>query len=157
MVRLLHRSLIGGKAEGLDILVRIIQYGMIMGADIRKIVVYLFRSFLQCAGQLAGGIFGAFGALGVNDVGHRLRGGEGKPSVEKGSPGKLPRQGLACAQGEALVQQRAQHDRRAVALKFHRILAGIAVARAADRAEAEIQKRPLPVMQPAVDKRARRA
>ena len=79
------------------------------------------------AGELGGGVFRALRALGVDEVGHGLGGAQIHAAVQKGALGKLPGQRLPRAEAKALLQHRAEHRGRAVALKLRRVLPGVAV------------------------------
>ena len=156
-----QRAQIGGSAlqrpgvlrerEVLDVLVRVIQHRVVVGADVAEGGVDRADALTDGTGELPGRVAGGLGGLGVDDVGHGLGGAELHAAVEKGALGELPGPGLPGAEGEELLQQRAQHHGRAVALEFRGVLAGIAVGAAADRAQAEIQQRPVPPAQLTVD------
>ena len=130
---------------------------MVVGADVGEIRIDLFRSLTERARKLTGCVPGALGIFGVDDIGNGLGRGEGKPPVQKGALGKLAGQSLSCTERKDLVEQRAQHDRGAVALKLGRVLARIAVRRTADRAQTQIEQRAAPVMRTAVYQLVRRA
>ena len=115
------------QAEILDILIGIIQHCVEMAAQVGQIVIDGIQLFLQSAAHLAGGIGSGIGGVCFNEVNDRLRLGQIQMAVEEGPLGEFA---PACRPGTGDVegfQSCGQYSRGAVAVEFHRILAGIAV------------------------------
>ena len=120
------------KPEIRDVLVRIVEDRVIVGTDVRQPLVDRAQSAVQTAAHLSRGVCGQIGGLGVDQVNHGLGGGQIELAVQKGPPGKLSGLGLPCACAEQSLQPGGQDCGRAVALKLHGILPGVAVRGAAD-------------------------
>ena len=111
-----------------------------MGAHPDELIVDRRRFPMDRTGELSGGVAYRLGRLRVNQVDHRLGGAEVHPPVQERAFCKLSRSRLSRPEGKKLPKQHLQEHRRAVALKLHRILPGVALRPAADRTHAEIQQ-----------------
>ena len=142
------------KLKGLDVLVRVVQHGVEVRYYVNHIRVHLLGPAAERAAELAGGVDGGLGCGGLDDVDDGLGLGEVEPAVQKGALGELARPGLPGPGGEERLERGAQHDGGAVALQFGGVLAGVAVRRAADGAQAEVEHAPGSVHKAAVDELA---
>ena len=137
--------------KGLDVLVRVVQHGVKVRYYVNHIRVHLLGPAAERAAELACGIDGGFGCGGLDDVDDGLGLGEVEHAVQKGALGELARPGLPGPGGEECLERGAQHDGGAVALQLGGVLAGVAVRRAADRAQADVEHVPGGVHEAAVD------
>ena len=136
----------------LDILIRVIQHRVIVGADVGEGGIDALGLSRDGAGELGGGVFRALHTLRVDEIRHGLGSAQLQAAVQEGPFRKFPRLGLARAEAKALLQHGAQQGGRAVALKLGGVLPGIALRPVAERAHTEIQQGPVPGVEPAVDK-----
>ena len=121
---------------------------------VNHIRVHLFGTAAERTAELAGGIDGGLGCGGLDDVDDCFGLGEVEPAVQKGALGELARTGLSGSGGEESLKGGTQHDGGAVALQFCGVLAGVAVRRTADGAQAEVERAPGGVHEAAVDELA---
>ena len=147
----LHGGLISIEPEIRNVLIGVVDHGVIVTGDVLQRIIYTLCAPQHRAAELTGGIFRIARGLGVDEVndGFGLR--EIHASVEKGALGELTRRCLPRAEGEESFQRGAQHDGRAMALKLCGVLAGVASRRAGERAETEIERPSLLVEQLAVN------
>ena len=122
-----------------------------MRAYIRKQRIHALRAAKDRARKLTRGIFCAFGGLGVYDICHRFCRRQLHPAGQERALCEFAGACLTRAEGKYLLQRRAQHDRRAVALQLRRVFARIAVRGAAYRAHAQVEQRAVQRAQSAVD------
>ena len=115
--------------EILDVLVRIVHHGVEPGGHVHEAVVDTRHGAAQRAVQLADGVVGLLGRLGVDQVRHGLRLEQVQLPIEKGPLGKLAGTGLTAAGGKQGAEARVQHDGAAVAVELGAVLSGIAVGR----------------------------
>ena len=144
--------------QGLDILVGIVHRRIEAGGDVHKPVIHLLHTPAYAARELQGGVLGALGRLGIDEIRHGLRLDEIHPPAEKGPPGKFTPLGLPGAECEGAAQHLLQHHCRPVAVQLRRPLAGIAALRGEYNAQAVVNDRTLrrahvPVHHPAVGQR----
>ena len=142
------------RAEVLDVLVRIVEHGVEMAAQVRQPVVDRPDGALERPAELPGGVRGGVGRLGVDEVDDGLGLRQVELAVQEGparefAGSRLPRPG-----GQQRLQPGGQHGGRAVALQLNGLLAGVAVRRAAHDTEALVNDAPLPVVQQAEDETA---
>ncbi len=149
--RRLQPPLIVLHAEVLNVLVRIIEHGVKVRGYVRQKRIHALGAAADRAGELPRGVARGFDALRVDNIRHRLRARQLHPSGQERALCKFARSRLTRAEGKYLLQRRAKHHGRAVALKLRRILAGVAVSGAADGAQAHVQQRPVARAQAAVD------
>jgi len=142
------------RAEVLDVLVRIVEHGVEMAAQVRQPVIDRPDGALERPAELPGGVRGGVCRLGVDEVDDGLGLRQVELAVQEGparefAGSRLPRPG-----GQQCLQSGGQHGGRAVALQLNGLLAGVAVRRAAHDAEALVNDAPLPVVQQAEDETA---
>ena len=118
-----------GKAEVLNVLVRVIQNGVEMAAQIRQAVIYRQQYLLQSAPYLPRGVGGGVGGLRLDQIDDCLRLGQIQFTIQKGPLRKFSPAGRSGPGGIETLQSRRQHGRRSVTVKLHGVLAGIAVGR----------------------------
>ena len=147
-------TLVGAELKVRNVLVRVVDHGVIVAGDVLQRVVYTLRVPQHRAAELPGGVFCVQGCLGVDEVDDGLRLREIHAAVEKGALREFARQRLPCPGSEQRLQPCAQHGRGAVALQLGRVLAGVAVRSAADGAQAEVERLAVGVAKSAVDELA---
>ena len=149
-----HGGLIGIEPEIRNVLIGVVDHGVIVTGDVLQRIIYTLCAPQHRAAELTGGIFRIARGLGVDEVndGFGLR--EIHAPVEKGALGKLPGQCLPRSCGEQRLQPRTQHSRRAVTLQLCRVLSGIAVRAAADGAQTEVERLAVGVAERAIDELA---
>ena len=76
-----------GGAKGVDVLLRIVQHRMKMGAQVHQRVIDPLNPAAEDAGELAPGAAGGGPGLRVDEVGHRLGLHQIQLAVEEGPPG----------------------------------------------------------------------
>ena len=150
----LHGGLISIEPEIRNVLIGVVDHGVIVTGDVLQRIIYTLCAPQHRAAELTGGIFRIARGLGVDEVndGFGLR--EIHAPVEKGALGKLPGQCLPRSGGEQRLQPRTQHSRRAVTLQLCRVLSGIAVRAAADGAQTEVERLAVGVAERAIDELA---
>ena len=128
-----------GKLKRVDILVRIVQNGVEMRADIDPAVIDGVNFPADRTGDLTGGVRCGVGGLGIDEIddGFCLR--QIHPAVQKRAAGELARPCLPEARRKQRFQSRGQRRRRAVALDLRGILAGVGVRRAGNERHAVIK------------------
>ena len=135
------------KAKIFDILVGVVQHCMEMAAQVGQIVVNGRELLLQLAAHLPRGVGGGVGGIRFDQVDDGFRLGQIHFSVEKGALGKFsPLGGKRPGEIQSL-QPCRQHGRGTVAVKFHRVLAGVGVGRAGDHRHALVNDPVLLVVQ----------
>ena len=147
-------TLVGAELKVRDVLVRVVDHGVIVAGDVLQRVVYTLRVPQHRAAELPGGVFCVQRGLGVDEVDNGLCLREIHAAVEKGALREFARQRLPCPGSEQRLQPCAQHGRGAVALQLGRVLAGVAVRPAADGAQAEVERLAVRVAEGAVDELA---
>ena len=145
------------KLEVFDILVWVIQHRVIVRADVGQRGIYPVHLAAYRAGELPCGVLGALDGLRIDDIGHGLRRAQLHAPVQKGALRELARRRLPRTEREQLIQRRTKDCRRAMTLKLRGVLSGIAVRRAAYRAQAHVQQLAPAVAQLAKDQPAIRA
>ena len=130
---------------------------MEVGHQVHQGGVDLPNPAAQSPGQLARRVAGPLPALGVQQVGHRLRLGQVQPPVEKGPLGELPGPGLAGPLGKQGLQPQGEHHGGAVTVELRRVLPGVALGPPAVGAQHPVNDLPLPVQQVPVHQGAHRA
>ena len=109
---------------------------------VNHIRVHLLGPAAERAAELSGGVDGGLGCGGLDDVYDGLGLGEVEHAVQEGALGELAGPGLPGPGGKERLERGAQHYGGAVALQLGSILAGVAVRRAADGAQADVEHAP---------------
>ena len=133
--------------EGRDLLVRVVQHGVEVAADVGHGVIEGADPAQQGAAHLSGGVGGGVGGLSVDEIRHGLGLGQVHAPVEEGPPGELSGACLPGAGGEEGVQPRSQHRGGAVALQLDRVLAGVGGGGAAADGEDLVDDPALPIQE----------
>ena len=115
------------KAEIFDIFVGIIQNGMKMTAQIHKVIINGGQFLLQHAAYLACGVGGGVGRISFDQVDDGLCLSQVQMSVEEGTFCEFAPLGRLRSGGIKGFQSGSKNSGRAVAMKFYRVLAGVAV------------------------------
>ena len=111
----------------INIFIGIIQDGVEVAAKIHQIIVNGHQLLLQLATHLAGSIGGGIGGVRFDQIDHRFGLGQIQMAVQKSPLGKFAPLGRLCSGDVQAFQGSGKNGRGAVAVKFHRILAGVAV------------------------------
>ena len=113
-------QLLGGGTEGggiilqpeiLNVLVRVIQHGMEVAAQVHQLIVNGCQLLLQHAAYLTGGIGGSIGGIGFNQVDDGFCLGQVHFPVQKCPLGKFAPSGGSCTGVVQRFQSRCQHRR----------------------------------------------
>ena len=137
------------QAEILDILIGIVQHRVEMAAKVHQVVVNGGQLFLQDPAYLSRSIGGGVGGVRFDQIDDGLRLGQVQLAVEKGPLGEFsPFGGFRPGQIQRL-QPGGQYRGGAVTVKFHGILAGVAVGSPGDHGHALVDDPALLVMQSA--------
>ena len=107
--RAVQRSAQLRRAEVLDVLVRIVEYGVEMAAQVRQPVIDRPDGAFERPAELPGGVRGGVGRLGVDEVDDRLRLGEIHLAVQKGALREFAGPRLPRARAERGPQHLAEH------------------------------------------------
>ena len=131
-------SIIVLQAKIFDILVGVVQHRVEMAAKIRQFVINRRQFLLQLALYLTGGICGCFSGIGFDQIDNGFCLGQIQLAIEKCPFGELA---PLCRQRTGAIQRLqsgAENGRGAVAMKFHRVFAGIAMRSAAENGAAGV-------------------
>ena len=112
--------------KGLYVLIRVVQNGMVMSADVRQVPVHRVGPALHRSRELARGVARGQRGLRLDDIDDSLGPRQIQPSVKECPAGEFSGERLTGAPGKQRIQGRSEHDGRAVALKLGGVLSGIA-------------------------------
>ena len=140
-----EHSVVRHELKRFDILIGVIHDRLKMGRDIPQRVVDPVGFPRDSPAELSRGVFRGLRRLRVDQIDDRLRLHEVHTPVEEGPLCKLSRLCLPRPGGKQGLQPLPQHGGGTVALQFRRILARVAVRGTADRTQAEVDHRALPI------------
>ena len=140
--------------QRINVLVGVVELGVKVRQNIGEPVVDRRNFFPHGAAQLAGGVGGGLGALGLDEVDDGLGLGKIHPAIQKSALGELPGACLPGALGKERLQGGREHRRRAVTVKLRRILAGIGVGCPGHGEHGLVDDAPLAVVEGAQDQLA---
>ena len=99
-----QRGLVGAELKVRDVLIRVVDHGVIVAGDVLQCIVYALRAPQHRAAKLPGGIFRVQRSLGVDEIDDGLRLCEIHAAVEEGTLREFARQRLPCPGGEQRLQ-----------------------------------------------------
>ena len=133
------------KRKIFNILVGIVQNGVVVRAKIGEKVVNFIYPAPNRTAELTGSVFGGLGSLGIDDIRHRLCARKIHAPVQKRTLCKFARECLPCTKCKNGIERRPQNGRGAVALNLGGVLARIAVRCTAYGAQADVKRLPVKV------------
>ena len=106
-----QRGLVGAELKVRDVLIRVVDHGVIVAGDVLQCIVYALRAPQHRAAELPGSIFRVQRGLSVDEIDDGLRLCEIHAAVEEGTLRELARQRLPCPGGEQRLQPCPQYGR----------------------------------------------